>query len=187
MSRMRSLWRVTLQLQLGSALVCGSLALQQFGYGSEQEADAIFESAQEAPSANAVDTALGKRFADAAWYGRLGYSAGQCYAYVWSALRKVKGSQIESLPVPARSAYMFGDWVDNNPISAKKSLSLVRAKGSGRSAPEGSVLVWEPGQCGYNSIHGHIEIALGDGTACSDFCGPIARGCGEPRIYVPSR
>jgi hypothetical protein len=184
---MKSLSRITLQLQLGSALVCGSVALQQFGYGSDQEGDAIFESAQEAPSLSAVDTVLGKRFADAAWHGRLGYSVGQCYAYVWSALRAVLGSRIESLSVPASSAYMFGDWVDNNPASAKQALRLVKVKGSGVSAPEGSVLVWEPGQCGYNGVHGHIEIALGDGTACSDFCGPIARGCGEPRIYAPFR
>ena len=170
------------------ALIVGLLfASQQPGFGSEEETFFEGRETQGTPSLDAIDKALGKQFADAAWYGRLGYSAGQCYAYVWSALRKVLGNRIESLPVPASSAYMFGDWVDNNPVSAKKSLRLVRVKGSGVYSPEGSVLVWEPGQCGYSRSHGHIEISQGDGTACSDFCGPIATGCGEPRIYAPFR
>jgi hypothetical protein len=181
---MKSLLRITISL---SSLVCVAIAAQQSANGSNFGGAVADDSAHEAPSSSTVDAVLGKRFADAAWYGRLGYSAGQCYAYVWSALRAVLGSRIESLSVPASSAYMFGDWVDNNPASAKQALRLVKVKGSGVSAPEGSVLVWEPGQCGYNGVHGHIEIALGDGTACSDFCGPIARGCGEPRIYAPFR
>lgn len=167
--------------------VCCACAIHQPGLGNEELSPIAELELESVPAETAIDTALGRRFADAAWSGRLGYSAGQCYAYVWSALLNVLGPGIESLPVPARSAYLFGDWIDRNPASAKKNLRLVKAKGAGVSAPEGSVLVWEPGQCGYNRTHGHIEIALGDGKACSDFCGPIARGCGEPRIYVPTR
>jgi hypothetical protein len=51
--------------------------------------------------------------------------------------------------------------------------------------PRGSIIAWRPGQCGYHSTYGHIEIAIGGGRACSDFCGTIKRGCGAPNVYVP--
>ncbi|MBS2020171.1 MAG: hypothetical protein JST00_45345 [Deltaproteobacteria bacterium] len=51
--------------------------------------------------------------------------------------------------------------------------------------PRGSIIAWRPGQCGYHSTYGHIEIAIGGGRACSDFCGTIRRGCGSPNVYVP--
>jgi hypothetical protein len=136
-------------------------------------------------NAQSADPAYGKRLADAAWYGRLGWSEGRCYEYVWKALVNVLGSGIEALPVPVTSAYQFGDWVDANPSTARSRLKLSRSSVGRLNAPEGSVIVWDPGQCGYHGVHGHIEVALGDGTACSDFCGPIATGCDSPRIYVP--
>lgn len=51
--------------------------------------------------------------------------------------------------------------------------------------PRGSIIAWRPGQCGYHSTYGHIEIVIGGGRACSDFCGTIKRGCGSPNVYVP--
>lgn len=111
---------------------------------------------------------------------------GRCYEFVWSALRSVLGWQIEDLPVPATSAYQFGDWVDAHPQSARSGLALARWKGSARTAPVGSVLVWNPGQCGYSSEHGHIEIKVSTDTACSDFCQAYTK-CSEPRVYAPVR
>jgi hypothetical protein len=51
--------------------------------------------------------------------------------------------------------------------------------------PRGSIIAWRPGQCGYHPIYGHIEIVVGGGRACSDFCGTIKTYCGAPNIYVP--
>ena len=129
------------------------------------------------------DAWLGKQFADAAYYGSAGYSKSACYQYVWAALRSVLGWQIESLPIPATSAYQFGEWIINNPGWARDALHLERIYTPAYWAPEGSVIVWPRGACGYSYYHGHIEIALGDGTACSDFCGTIA-GC-TAQVFMP--
>lgn len=51
--------------------------------------------------------------------------------------------------------------------------------------PRGSIIAWRPGQCGYHPTYGHIEIVVGGGRACSDFCGSIKRECGLPNVYVP--
>ncbi|HEY8077382.1 MAG TPA: hypothetical protein VIF62_24820, partial [Labilithrix sp.] len=52
--------------------------------------------------------------------------------------------------------------------------------------PLGAIVAWRPGQCGYSAQYGHIEIAIGGGRACSDFCGNIAHGCGAPDVFVPT-
>ena len=169
------------------ALLLAVTPVQGLGYENEVDVTFSLQEVEDSPSVSAIDVALGRRLAAAAWNGRLGYASGQCYTYVWAALRSVLGGSIEALPVPSRSAYMFGDWVDDNTASAKQNLRLSKAKGPWIQAPEGSVLVWDPGQCGYSRVHGHIEISMGDGSACSDFCAPIATACGEPRIYVPTR
>jgi len=126
---------------------------------------------------------LGDNLASAARNGSAGYSMGQCYSYVWRALRNTLGSQIETLPIPPTSAYQFGEWVINNPSTAKTWLRLVRTNTPATSAPRGSVIVWPRGACGYSSTHGHIEIAQGNGTACSDFCGTI-RSC-TAQVFMP--
>ncbi len=129
------------------------------------------------------DPVLGNSLANAAKAGSAGYSMSACYAYVWKALRSVLGWEIESLPIPSTSAYQFGEWVINNPTTARTKLHLVRTHVPAASAPRGSVIVWPRGVCGYSSAHGHIEISLGNGTACSDFCGGIA-GC-TAQVFMP--
>ena len=131
----------------------------------------------------AYDAVLGSQLAKAAYAGSAGYSMSMCYQYVWAALRSVLGWQIESLPIPATSAYQFGEWIINNPGWARDALHLERIYTPAYWAPEGSVIVWPRGACGYSYYHGHIEIALGDGTACSDFCGTIA-GC-TAQVFMP--
>lgn len=113
------------------------------------------------------------------------YGRGDCYLYVWTALKDVLGSHIESLPVPITSAYQFGDWVDANPETARASMKLVRGKYTRWNAPVGSMFVWNRGQGGYNYKHGHIEIKINDSTACSDGCWPINPSGPEPRVYIP--
>jgi hypothetical protein len=139
--------------------------------GSESSADGSY------------DAALGDKFAKAAKAGSIGYSKSACYEYVWVALRSVLGYQIESLPIPSGSAYQFGEWVINNPATAEAKLHLRRIFTPASAAPRGSVIVWPRGVCGYSSKHGHIEIAQGDGTACSDYCGGIA-GC-TAQVFMP--
>lgn len=131
-------------------------------------------------------SSVGSQLARAALTGNLGYSASRCYEYVWKALRSVLGYEIEATSVPARSAYQFGDWADRNPSELLRIFKLKKSSVYPEKAPLGSVIVWNPGQCGYSGAHGHIEIAVGNGKACSDFCGPIATHCSLPRIYVPT-
>ncbi len=135
------------------------------------------------PGEAAYNPVLGDNLATAARNGSAGYSMGQCYSYVWRALRNTLGSQIETLPIPPTSAYQFGEWVVNNPSTAKTWLRLVRTNTPAASAPRGSVIVWPRGACGYSSTHGHIEIAQGNGTACSDFCGAI-KSC-TAQVFMP--
>jgi hypothetical protein len=45
-----------------------------------------------------------------------------------------------------------------------------------RNAPRGAIIAYDPGCAGFNSTHGHIEVAQGNGTACSDYCGNIRSG-----------
>ena len=72
-----------------------------------------------------------------------------------------------------KALIQFGDWIDNNPSHARSQLGLERRYMNAANAPEGSVLVWDPYQCGYHPVHGHIEIMSGPNLACSDFCGEI--------------
>ncbi len=134
---------------------------------------------------DSYDAVLGDSLARAARNGAVGYSMGKCYEYVWGALRSVLGAQIESLPIPATSAYQFGEWIIANPSTAKTRLRLVRTMTPARSAPRGSVIVWPRGVCGAHPTHGHIEIAQGDGTACSDYCG-LTWTC-TPQVFMPVR
>ncbi len=131
-------------------------------------------------------SSFGQRLANAARYNGSGrYSSSRCYEFVWADLRQVLGSHIESTTVPSQSAYQFGDWADRNPQELSSTFHLRKSNVYPEAAPLGSVIVWNPGQCGYSSRHGHIEIAVGGGQACSDFCAPIASACSLPRVYVP--
>ena len=131
-------------------------------------------------------SSFGQRLANAARYNGSGrYSSSRCYEFVWADLRQVLGSHIESTTVPSQSAYQFGDWADRNPQELSSTFHLRKSNVYPEAAPLGRVIVWNPGQCGYSSRHGHIEIAVGGGQACSDFCAPIASACSLPRVYVP--
>ncbi len=141
---------------------------------------------EEVESSETASSNLGRSLAQSALNGSQGYSAGRCYEFVWGALRRVIGYKIENTSVPERSAYQFGDWADRNPNDLARVFQLKKSSVYPENAPLGSVIVWSPGQCGYNATHGHIEIAVGGGRACSDFCGQIKTTCAAPRVYVPS-
>ena len=134
------------------------------------------------------DVATAQALADQAFAGNLGYSIGACYEYVWNALKAVVGiteGRADQIGVPVASAYQFGDWADQNPGLLYSDFGLQAINSSAANAPVGSVVVWDPGQCGFSSIHGHIEIVVSPGYACSDFCGYMYDTCGNPRVYMP--
>lgn len=134
------------------------------------------------------DAGLANALADAAYAGAVGYSMGRCYEYVWYALKSATGmteARANQLGIPATSAYQFGDWADANPSALYSDFGLEKISSTAADAPVGSVIVWEPGQCGFSSAHGHIEIVASPGYACSDFCGYMYDDCGNPRVYMP--
>lgn len=54
-----------------------------------------------------------------------------------------------------------------------------------KQLPAGCVLVYDQGAAGYSSKHGHIEVTLGDGSACSDGRTFNVRKSDNMRIFVP--
>jgi hypothetical protein len=138
-------------------------------------------------SSSLASTSYGKllaRLADERG-GSARWGAGDCYLAVWQVFLKALGSGIENTSVPARSAYMFGDWADQNPNDLASNFKLKKASGAPEHAPVGSVLVYNPGLCRASWEHGHIEIVVQNKWACSDFCRPIPTNCAYPRLYVP--
>jgi len=114
-------------------------------------------------------------------------SGGYCYRGVKDHMEQAGVHVRSALPAQYQgSAYMFATWAKRNPADLA-ALGFAPSIAGLANVPNGSVLVWRPGQCGYSAEHGHIEIAVGGGRACSDFCGNIKRGCGMPDIYVPVR
>lgn len=140
-------------------------------------------------AAPASSTGTGERLASLA-LRRDGYGAGgRCYEHVYYAIRDANittQAVLDQYDVGYGGAWDFARLGESNP-AAMARVGFVKSSVSPSQAPRGSVLVWRPGQCGYSSEYGHIEIAVGGGRACSDFCGPIATGCGAPLVYVPAR
>ncbi len=84
------------------------------------------------------------------------------------------------------SAYGFRCNADPNPGVLRDEVGFERIDVPPTEAPRGAVISWHKGCAGFSSLHGHIEVAMGDGTACSDYCGNIRSGgqsCSS--VYVP--
>jgi hypothetical protein len=82
-------------------------------------------------------------------------------------------------------AYDFARWMQADPGGRASRAGFVVANDvTLDNLPLGAILVWRPGQCGYSAQYGHIEVNVGHGRACSDFCGTIARTCGAPMIVL---
>ena len=54
-----------------------------------------------------------------------------------------------------------------------------------KKLPAGCIVVYDRGAAGYSSKHGHIEVTLGDGTACSDGRTYNMRYDQNMRVFVP--
>lgn len=79
------------------------------------------------------------------------------------------------------SAYQMGALLAQNTNFQEVSPDSVNLK----QLPAGCILVYDRGAAGYNAEHGHIEVTLGDGTACSDGRTYNLRNSQNMRIFVP--
>ncbi|MEZ4262603.1 MAG: hypothetical protein R3B36_26195 [Polyangiaceae bacterium] len=110
-----------------------------------------------------------------------------CYRYVKAHLR---GAGFSTSDVERRgyggSAYKFASWAKAYPSELAR-MGLQKVNLSLNELPKGAVIVWPRGMCGYHRTHGHIEVVVDDNSsrACSDFCGRIKKGCGQPDIFIP--
>lgn len=101
-------------------------------------------------------------------------STGYCYRGVANALDKI------GVNVHGRSAYMAADQLANNSKMKEIQVSCPT------KAPRGAIIVWDKGN---GHEHGHIEVALGNGQAASDYQGSImtqSRYGTSFRVFVPA-
>jgi hypothetical protein len=124
-------------------------------------------------------------------------SAGLCWHYVYEALVRwgISESEYNRLanvgPCSAsgfgNSAYCVGRNAAANPQTLQSAWGMTKLNVAPSAAPRGAMITWDRGCNGFHAVHGHIEIAQGDGTACSDYCGRIRAGnpsCAN--VFVPS-
>lgn len=116
-------------------------------------------------------------------------SGGRCYHYVKEHIGRALGVGFDGVQSMLGGSYQmnawdFARWVAADPGGRASSAGFVRANIPLDQLPLGAILVWRPGQCGYSSSAGHIEINIGGGRACSDFCGHIKTTCGAPTVVV---
>src|SRR5690554_1252381 len=129
--------------------------------------------------------------------GRGGYSTGQCWGYVKAAIIRsglATRADIDRLAAKVgMSAYTVQVGATGFTEAADRATPEVLAETMGlkkldipvNQAPRGSIVGWYKG-CGgrFHATWGHIEISMGDGYACSDYCGRLANfSCG--RVFVP--
>ena len=81
-----------------------------------------------------------------------------------------------------KSAHMMDTELDKNKNFRKVSVSSAQEL---KELPAGCVLVYEAGAANYSSKHGHIEVTLGDGTACSDGITKNLRYSDRMSVFVP--
>jgi hypothetical protein len=148
--------------------------------------------------AGGANTARAEALALAARQGQAGRSLGRCWQYVWDAMVRAgvatqSGGDKLAAAGPCspgqfnNSACCFGRNAAANPDLLYQTFRMKRLSTNPRSAPRGAVIVWDRGCNGYNYTHGHIEVAQGNGTACSDFCGSIAWGGANCAwVFVPA-
>lgn len=80
------------------------------------------------------------------------------------------------------SAHMMDTELDKNKNFRRITVTSAQEL---KSLPAGCIIVYEAGAAGYNSTHGHIEVTLGDGTACSDGITRNMRYSDRMSVFVP--
>lgn len=102
---------------------------------------------------------------------------GSCSKYVRSGLQRAGLYNGHTA-----SAYQMGGILAKNKNFQEVSPSSVNIN----NLPAGCILVYDKGAANYNATHGHIEVTLGDGTACSDGRTYNLRSTNNMRIFVPT-
>lgn len=119
-----------------------------------------------------------------------GSSRSRCYHYVKEHVGAALGVGFSGVQTMLGASYQvgaydFARWVEANPGGRASAAGFVESNNISLDAlPLGAILVWRPGQCGYHPTYGHVEVNIGGGRACSDFCGRIRRTCGQPKIIL---
>lgn len=129
--------------------------------------------------------------------GRGGYSTGQCWGYVKFAMHRAglaSRADIDRLAAKVgMSSYDvqvgasgFARAADRaTPEQLASTVGLKKIPGPPSQAPRGAIIGWFNRCGGAHAKYGHVEIAMGNGAACSDFCTPQIRpqSCGV--VLVP--
>jgi hypothetical protein len=130
--------------------------------------------------------------------GRGGWSSGRCWAYVKAAMIRAGLATRADINQLASRVGMSGYSVQVSAAGFKRAadrasagdlretMGLRKVNVPVGQAPKGAVIAWAPGCRGYHSQYGHIEVAQGDGYACSDFCGSLKAHASCASVYVPT-
>jgi hypothetical protein len=176
-------WRVDLQLRLpGCPLESGYLFVEHW----KRSPSAVGPSSGDGCSHPAdLDLELGRRLASESSRVNIGAFTSRCYEYAGIAIENVglmpKGPGAwTSAGVPTQSAADFVQ-VEKSSVSG----NFVRLRPSSWSClPEGTIVVWDRGVCGFNATHGHIEIVVSRNSndasqtkLCSDGCQTLQTTC----------
>jgi len=173
-------WNVELQLRIpGCSLEKGYLFAEHW---------------RQSPSAGGTDpcgfpTTLdiekGRQLAQEASRINIGRFTGRCYEFAGIAIENVglmpKGAGAwRAAGVPPESA---ADFVRVENSSQSGNFERLRPK-TWACLPEGTIVVWDRGVCGFNATHGHIEVVVSRNAAypaetrlCSDGCQTLQTKC----------
>ncbi len=122
------------------------------------------------------DQQKGKALAQDALNHANSKSTGYCARSVKESLSRTGLGEYQS-----GHAYQCADILSNNPnfkevkVDAKDIDDL----------PAGCIVVYPRGDAGYSDNYGHIEIALGNGKAASDFVNNKVKNSDNARVFVP--
>src|SRR5690554_6325628 len=128
--------------------------------------------------------------------GRGGYSTGSCWAYVKAAMIRAGlatradidrlASRVGMTPYSVQiSAAGFKRAADRASASVlRDTMGLKKVHMPVGQAPAGAIINWAAGCRGAHSQYGHIEIAMGDGYACSDYCGRLRADATCASVFV---
>jgi hypothetical protein len=176
-------WRVDLQLRLpGCSLESGYLFVEHWKRGPTSGGTSPVDGCSHPAD---MDFELGRRLASESKRVNIGTFRGVCYEYAGIAIENVglmpKGAGAwRAAGVPVESAADFVQ-VENSSVAG----NFVRFRPTSWSClPEGTIVVWNRGVCGFNATHGHIEIVVSRNTSdpsqtrlCSDGCQSLQTSC----------
>lgn len=175
-------WTVDLQLKIpGCALEQGYLFVEHW----KQAPSGGVVSADPCGFPSDLDYALGSKLAQEARRVAIGRFTGRCYEYTGMAIENVglmpKGPGAwKAAGVPVDSA---ADFIQVEKSSVAQRFVRLRPT-SWSCLPEGTIVVWGRGVCGFNATHGHIEVVVSRSPSfpsetklCSDGCQTLQTKC----------